>query len=52
MLEEIKTNKIEGIDAEVMGKVNEMLEEAANNPNLVAEKQQELKKGGKKAGKK
>ena len=35
-----------------MGKVTEMLEEAEKNPNLVAEKQAQLKKAGKKGGKK
>lgn len=36
VLEEIKNDKIEGINEEVMGKVNTMLEEASKNPAIVA----------------
>ena len=39
LVEEIKNDKIEGISEEVMGKVNAMLDEAAKNPGIAAEKQ-------------
>lgn len=37
--EEIKNEGVEGIDAEVMRQLREMLEEVERNPNIVAEKQ-------------
>lgn len=39
ILEEIKNDKIEGVNPDVLGKVTAMLEEAAKNPGIVAEKQ-------------
>jgi hypothetical protein len=49
--EEMRNDGVEGVDAEVMRQLKEMLEEAEKNPNIVAEKQAEAKKG-KKGGKK
>ena len=49
--EEIKNEKIEGIEPEVFKQFKEMLEQADKNPGIVAEKQAEAKKA-KKGGKK
>lgn len=51
VVEEIKNDKVEGINEEIMAKLNAMLDEAAKNPAIVAEKQAEIKKT-KKPGKK
>jgi hypothetical protein len=49
--EEMKNDGVEGVDAEVMQQMKQMLEDAEKNPNIVAEKQAEAKKA-KKGGKK
>jgi hypothetical protein len=50
-IEIIEANSVEGIDPAVVEKAYDMIEEARNNPNWVAEKQAELKKMGKKGKK-
>lgn len=42
---------VTGIDAELIKKIEEILAEAKENPNFLAEKQAEQKKGGKKGKK-
>jgi hypothetical protein len=50
-LDDINNFSAKGIDPELIEKVEDMIDEAKENPNFLAEKQAELKKAGKKGKK-
>ena len=50
-IKEVEQYSVKGIEIDLLEKAEQMLEEAHDNPNFLAEKQAELKKQGKKGNK-